>query len=104
MPKILASKYELYRLRLTFSTAFNRSRLRAVDAGLPRIGEIVELSSTENPQAKTAKFEIISFDPIPGLIEARGMRAESRRRTYLPSDVIATNTLQAIAQPSVRRS
>ena len=42
-----------------------------MDAGLPRIGEIVELSSTENPQAKTAKFEIISFDPTTGLIEAR---------------------------------
>lgn len=47
------------------------------DPGLPQVGEVVEISSMEQPHAKAARFEVISVDPRSGLIEARACEANA---------------------------
>ncbi len=52
-----------------------RSRLAQImDAGLFRVGEILELTAVE-PEAESTRFEVIAVDPRTGLIEARSCEA-----------------------------
>jgi hypothetical protein len=48
-----------------------------MDTGMPKVGEIIELSAMGNPHAQTMRFEIISVDPRTNLIEARACKANA---------------------------
>jgi hypothetical protein len=47
-----------------------------MDDGLPRIGEILELSLMEL-QAMTMRFEVIAVDPCTGVMEAKACEPNS---------------------------
>lgn len=63
--------YDLSRPNITFALIYKRiALLCSRDDGLPKVGDILELSAAA-PDAKNMRFEVISVDPRTGLMEAR---------------------------------
>ncbi|HXX18332.1 MAG TPA: hypothetical protein VEJ46_02920 [Candidatus Acidoferrum sp.] len=70
--------FDLSHINLAIEAEYNRSRLApAMDAGLPKIGEIIELSAMGNSHAWNLKFEVVAVDPRTGLMEARACEANA---------------------------
>ena len=51
-----------------------------MDAGMPRVGQIIEFCESGNPRGTGRRFEIISVNPQTRLIEARACEANADGR------------------------